>query len=129
MKKRIALTTVFLMMAALAQSAFAAGPKDFVEEFLRRYKPSPIRVPAMPGAENALADRIRDGVLPLTVSDLVDLVLRNNLDIGINRLTPFSTRNVFAKLSLRSCPVILGDQPLRSLPLNNWIQSFLLAPV
>jgi outer membrane protein len=90
MKKRIALTTLF-GVAVLCQSALA-GPKDFVEEFLRRYKPSTIHVPAMPSAENALAERIRDGDLPLTVSDLVDLVLKNNLDIGISRLTPFSTR-------------------------------------
>ena len=88
MKTRI-VSIALLLTVALAETA-VAGPKDLVAEFLKRYQPAPVRLPAMPSSGNALGDRVRGGELPLTVADLVDLVLRNNLDIGINRLAPFS---------------------------------------
>src|SRR5262249_37298489 len=39
-----------------------------------------------------LPDLIRSGQLPLTMGDLINLILQNNLDIGVNRLSPLSSQ-------------------------------------
>jgi outer membrane protein TolC len=66
---------------------------NFVKEFLNRYRPAQIPVSGTPGAQPAqdVASLIRTGQLPLTVADLINLILQNNLDIVVNRLTPLST--------------------------------------
>src|SRR5262245_61347117 len=87
MRKKIALT-VFLVVAL---SLPVMAESNFVEQFLSRYRPTAVNLPAPP-AQNPLNDLIRNGTLPLTVGDLVQFVLQNNLDIGFNRLTPFSTQ-------------------------------------
>src|SRR5262249_62071794 len=39
-----------------------------------------------------LADLVRSGQLPLTMGDLINLILQNNLDVGVNRLSPLSSQ-------------------------------------
>jgi outer membrane protein TolC len=65
---------------------------NFVKEFLNRYRPSNIPAQASPAASSSqdLASLIRTGQLPLTVADLINLMLQNNLDIVVNRLGPLS---------------------------------------
>jgi outer membrane protein TolC len=65
---------------------------NFVKDFLNRYRPSKLPVLAAPGAPSSqdVASLIRTGQLPLTVADLVNLMLQNNLDIIVNRLSPLS---------------------------------------
>lgn len=90
MKKTRILTTILLVFA-LAVPARAEG--NFVEQFLSRYRPSKVALPPSPAerSQQALADLIRSGALPLTVGDVINLMLDNNLDIGVNRLSPRST--------------------------------------
>jgi outer membrane protein TolC len=77
------------ILTALTLPAMAES--NFVGQFLSRYRaPSVTATPVV--AQNPLNDLIRNGTLPLTVGDLVQFVLQNNLDIGFNRLTPFSTQ-------------------------------------
>src|SRR5262249_17407051 len=40
---------------------------------------------------DALTSYIRNGEIPLSMPDIMALTLRNNLDIGVDRLTPLST--------------------------------------
>jgi outer membrane protein TolC len=79
-------------LIATAPEARAEINANFVKEFLNRYRPSPNPVPATPGGQSPqdLASLIRTGQLPLTVADLINLIIQNNLDITVNRLTPLS---------------------------------------
>src|SRR5690349_3570416 len=87
MKKIIALS--ILVLVALASPVMAES--NFVEQFLSRYRAPAVSATPV-AAQNPLNDLIRNGTLPLTVGDLVTFVLQNNLDIGFNRMTPFSTQ-------------------------------------
>ncbi|HYR44717.1 MAG TPA: TolC family protein [Terriglobia bacterium] len=66
---------------------------NFVKDFLSRYRPSRTALSAAPATASPqdVASLIRSGQLPLTVGDLINLMLQNNLDIGVNRLTPLSS--------------------------------------
>src|SRR6476646_9737626 len=67
---------------------------DFVQNFLQRYRPAKVTFPGpvAPGAAQQLTDLVRAGQLPLTMGDLINLILQNNLDIGVNRLSPLSSQ-------------------------------------
>ena len=82
--------TVFVVLGLTTAAAPAQAEQNFIDQFLNRYRPSPITLPASPSEARAqeLADRIQNGQLPLTVGDVVALMLENNLDIGVNRLSP-----------------------------------------
>src|SRR5437016_3265338 len=81
------MTVGLLTIAAPARGEIKA---NFVKDFLDRYRPSKIPAAATPSSQD-LASLIRTGQLPLTVGDLINLMLQNNLDIGVNRLTPLSS--------------------------------------
>ena len=82
--------TVLVVLGLATGAAPAKAEQNFIDQFLNRYRPAPIILPASPSETRAqeLADRIRNGQLPLTVGDVVTLMLENNLDIGVNRLSP-----------------------------------------
>jgi outer membrane protein len=86
------LLTVVCVVLGLSVPAFAQ--KDFFDNFLKRYRTQAVSIPAFPGAsnQNPLEALIRSGVLPLSIGDVINLTLQNNLDIGVNRLTPLSTQ-------------------------------------
>src|ERR1051326_5401857 len=73
-----------------------ARAENFVAQFLSRYKPAKVALPASPAVatQAQLSDLIRSGELPLSVGDVINLVLQNNLDVGVNRLSPFSSEYV-----------------------------------
>src|SRR5258706_14597 len=83
------LTFGFLTSAPPVQAEINA---NFVKDFLNRYRPSKTPVPGTVAAASAqdVASLIRTGQLPLTVPDLINLMLQNNLDIIVNRLSPLS---------------------------------------
>jgi outer membrane protein TolC len=78
-------------MAAPAQAQLNT---NFVKDFLARYKSPQLAFPADPATASpqALADQIRNGQLPLTMGELINLMLQNNLDIGVDRLSPLSSQ-------------------------------------
>jgi outer membrane protein len=92
MKKRISI--VFILLVVLCVTTIPAqAQSNFVEQFLNRYRPSPVNLPSIPtNSEQELAARIQNGMLPLTVNDVIQLMLENNLDISVSRLNPLSAQ-------------------------------------
>ncbi len=92
---RIFVVTLFVMLGLVTAvlPARAEINTNFVKDFLKRYQPSKVALPAASGAQSAqdVASLIRSGQLPLTVGELINLVLQNNLDVGVNRLSPLSS--------------------------------------
>src|SRR5215467_2959963 len=87
--------TVFIALASLcaAAPARAQGNGNFIKDFLARYRSPNLVFPATPdpAAPQALSDAVRAGQLPLTMGEFVNLMLQNNLDVGVDRLTPLSS--------------------------------------
>ncbi len=87
--------TVFIALALLcaAAPARAQGNANFVKNFLARYRSPNLVFPATPdaAAQQALPDAVQAGQLPLTMGEFVNLMLQNNLDVGVDRLTPLSS--------------------------------------
>lgn len=89
--------TVFAMFAAVCSAvpARAQSKIDFVKDFLARYRPAQVALPAAPaGNPQNIGDLIRSGQLPLAMGDLITLILQNNLDVGVDRLSPLSSQYV-----------------------------------
>ena len=53
---------------------------------------------------------MRNGQLPLTMNDLINLILQNNLDIGVNRLSPLIQERIPVQL-VRLGPLYLIGLP------------------
>src|SRR6516162_7498875 len=89
--------TVFISFASVCMTtpARAQESTNFVTKFLQRYRSPDLAFPAAPDAASsaqALAAQTRAGQLPLTMGEYVNLILQNNLDIGVDRLSPLSSR-------------------------------------
>src|SRR5438093_10040986 len=84
---------LLVMFVFLRTPAPVRAEINFVKEFLSRYRPSKTGLPAAATAQSSqdLASLIRTGQLPLSIGDLINLMLQNNLDVGVNRLTPLSS--------------------------------------
>ena len=88
MKRRVLFLT--LVLVGLCTPAFAR--QNAIDRFLSRYKPSPSSVtPTGPLTQDRLPGLIRTGEIPLSVEDLINLTLENNLDISVNRLSPLAS--------------------------------------
>jgi outer membrane protein len=87
--------TVFIALASLwaAAPAPAQGNDNFIKNFLARYRSPDLVFPATPdaAAPQVLSDAVRAGQLPLTMGEFVNLMLQNNLDVGVDRLSPLSS--------------------------------------
>jgi len=90
MKIRIVVGVCLLIV--LSSTAFA-GP-NFVDQFFNKYKPAPVNSKPTPSeiSPDALTSLIRNGEIPMSMNDVIGLTLRNNLDIGLDRLNTLSTR-------------------------------------
>lgn len=90
MNKKIVL--VVSLLFAFSVPAFAG--ENFVDQFLKHYKPSAQDSKPTPAemTPDALASLIKNGEVPMSINDVVTLTLKNNLSIGLDRLTPLSTR-------------------------------------
>jgi outer membrane protein len=72
---------------------------NFVKDFLQRYRPANVTFPATtPAGQQDIGNLIRSGQLPLTMGDLINLILQNNLDIGVDRLSPLSSQYLIGTL-------------------------------
>jgi outer membrane protein len=90
----VALFVVFTVVCQAAPARAEIKP-DFVKDFLQRYRPSTVTFSSSAAAATSsqqLADLVRSGQLPLTMGDLINLILQNNLDVGVNRLSPLSSQ-------------------------------------
>jgi outer membrane protein TolC len=89
----VALATIFLTVPAQAEIK-----TNFVKDFLARYRPSNVGQPGTPGSAQGIANLTQIGQLPLTMGDLINLILQNNLDINVNRYSPLSSQYVIATM-------------------------------
>src|SRR5262245_35972474 len=85
---------VILTLVSQAAPARAEIKTNFVTDFLQRYRPAKVTFgPASPASPQELANLVRGGAqLPLSMGDLINLILQNNLDVGVNRLSPLSSQ-------------------------------------
>src|SRR2546426_2090019 len=101
----VALLVMFALFRTSA-SARAEINANFVKEFLNRYRPLKVGSPAAAQSSQDVASLIRTGQLPLSVGDLINLIIQNNLDVGVNRLTPLSSRYLIETMYLRFEPTL-----------------------
>jgi len=79
-----------LVFVGFCTPAFAR--QNFIDRFLSRYKPSPSSAAATgPLTQDRLPALIRSGEIPLSVEDLINLTLENNLDISVSRYSPIAS--------------------------------------
>ena len=102
MKASRVFVTVVVMLAVvcMATPVRAQVNTNFVKKFMDRYRPATVKFPAAPtGAQSAaIPELVRNGQLPLTMGDLINLILQNNLDLSVNRLSPMSSQYVIDSL-------------------------------
>ena len=101
----VALLVMFAFFRTSA-SARAEINTNFVKEFLNRYRPLKAGLPAAAQSSQDVASLIRTGQLPLSVGDLINLIIQNNLDVGVNRLTPLSSRYLIETMYLPFEPTL-----------------------
>ncbi len=78
-----------LLVIALATPAMASN--DWVEDFLRRYDPSrSVETVAANSASN-IGQLLQTGTVPITLNDVVNMMIERNLDLRSNRLSPRSS--------------------------------------
>src|SRR5262245_48816988 len=83
------LITIILSTVLLMTIASPATASNWVEDFLRRYEPSSTPSPQL-GSAN-LEQFLQTGVIPITMNDVINLMIEKNLDIRSNRLGPRSS--------------------------------------
>ncbi len=85
------LTKIFVsLLLVTAMSIPAVASSDWVADFLSRYDPSR-STPAPAGAASSqLSELLRTGEMPVTMNDIVNMMIDNNLDIRANRFGPRS---------------------------------------
>ncbi len=82
---------LFISLTLFVATNASAAERSWVDQFLNRYRPADVPYPAPP-SQQPISDLIRNGQLPLTVNDLINLALANNLDVRLNRLSPLSSQ-------------------------------------
>src|SRR6266568_3216406 len=89
MKQFRNLFVVILLFSSVP--ALGAGGPDWVAAFLGRYRPTanPLSAPPAPQTNSSL---FQGNSLPVTLSDVIRLMLANNLTISVNRLPPQITQ-------------------------------------
>src|SRR5712691_11231584 len=83
------IATSILLLATLAAPARASS--DWVDDFLHRYDPSRnVASPAGNSTGTNLGQFLRTGEVPVTMNDVINMMLDYNLDIRSNRFAPRS---------------------------------------
>src|SRR5881409_4029986 len=94
MKIKKTLVYVFLSIVMTAPlGAQSTQSTNWVEDFLRRYQPPRASAPsAVPSQTLTAAGQVfQAGVAPITLQDIINLMLERNLDIQSNRFSPRSS--------------------------------------
>jgi outer membrane protein len=90
---KIRIFTAGLLLAVFTTTATAQS--KWVEQFLNRYRPTPFDpastvTPQV--SDLAWRDMVQSGILPISVSDVIRLMLQSNLDVTVNRFSPLSSQ-------------------------------------
>ena len=87
--KVIRIAFSILLVTMLAMPAIASS--DWVDEFLRRYEPNRSLATVASTSTSGLGQLLRTGEVPVTVNDVINMMIDNNLDIRSNRFSPRSS--------------------------------------
>ncbi|HEY2380045.1 MAG TPA: TolC family protein [Terriglobia bacterium] len=95
-----------------------SAQSNWVGQFLSRYKPLNLATPYgvnPPGSGEPWQPMVQQGALPLSVSDIVHLMLASNLDVTVNRFNPIAQEYIVNTLFLPFEPRLnVGGQVVRS---------------
>jgi outer membrane protein TolC len=82
------ISVLLLISAAFCHTAFAG--QMGIDRFLSHYKPSQATLSG-PLTPDRLQGFVRNGEIPLSMTELITLTLENNLDIKVSRLSPVAS--------------------------------------
>lgn len=98
MRRRVG-AALFAILSVVVTAVPASAAQNWVDQFLSRYRPVAPTFPVASGqSQQELLDMIRSGQLPLTANDVINLMLSNNLDVGLSRLTPLSSSYLLSSM-------------------------------
>jgi len=83
--------TIFSLFLLFWIAVPAHAQSNFVTQFLRNYHPTGEEAAPPVKPPTALTQFLQTGEIPITMNDLVNLMLDQNLDIASNRLAPRSS--------------------------------------
>jgi outer membrane protein TolC len=108
----------FIAGLVLAFTTTLSAQSSWVGQFLNRYKPPKID---LAGASTAQASNepwqlmVRQGALPISISDIIRLMLASNLDVTVNRYSPLTAEYVLNTLFRPFEPTLrISAQAIRS---------------
>src|SRR3989442_15235371 len=88
--KLIKIVFCILLVTIVVRPVMASS--DWVDDFLRRYDPGKRVVATVATTSTeSLGQLLRTGEVPVTISDVINLMIDNNLDIRTNRFSPRSS--------------------------------------
>ena len=79
------------ILLAITITVPAMASSDWVDDFLRRYDPSKSAATVATTSTASIGQLIRTGEVPVTLSDVINMMIDNNLDIRSNRFGPRSS--------------------------------------
>src|SRR5690349_6664603 len=86
---RMTIRTLFLVFIVALTCSTGLAEGNWVQQFLARYKPV-----STASSQTTPAVRPQSNGMSLTTEDLVRMILENNRDVLVNRLSPLSSRYV-----------------------------------
>ena len=91
MKTKILAASLMLVLFAMNSMA----QENFVQRFLDRYRPPAVSEPDFIAAsgqspEDRIQQLIREGTLPITLQDVIRLMIASNLDVKVSRFSPIT---------------------------------------
>ena len=81
----------FSVLLGVTLAAPAVASSDWVEDFLRRYEPAKSVGTVASASTSNLGLFLQTGVVPVTMNDVISMIIEKNLDIRSNRLNPRSS--------------------------------------
>jgi hypothetical protein len=86
MRRRTIVIILCTLFALVMFAATDSAAPSWVDRFLSRYRPIEVAYPAVAGqSQQELAAMIRNGQLPLTEAQVINLIIRNNIKIAVDR--------------------------------------------
>ena len=86
------IVTALLVFVIVLPTLPAMASSDWVDDFLRRYQPtSAAAVPVSTARLQPVGQLFPNGTVQVALSDVINMMIENNLDIRSNRLSPRSS--------------------------------------
>jgi outer membrane protein len=108
----------FIAGLVLAFTTTLSAQSNWVGQFLNRYKPAKIDLPnaaILQTSDEPWQVMVRQGSLPISISDIIRLMLASNLDVTVNRYSPLTTEYLLNTLFRPFEPTLrISAQAIRS---------------